>query len=181
MYATHLSVSGFKGISTPRSYALSPVTCILGDNGTGKSSILDAFKSVLTGTVPESALNVDSTEGTAEITFDNSTSLAVSLSEKGSSHLSCGKKITKKSAGEVREKIMNTPVDIVDVLLDSKQGAFDVKPEEFSRLVSDEIRSMVVRKLKEFGFSYVTMDLTGYRTGSMNETLDPQVREKAMT
>ena len=57
----------------------------------------------------------------------------------------------------------------------------EVLPDEFSRLVSDEIRSMVVRKLKEFGFSYVTMDLTGYRTGSMNETLNPQVREKAMT
>ena len=26
-------------------------------------------------------------------------------------------------------------------------------------------------KLKSFGFSYVTLDLLGYRTGSMNETL----------
>ena len=25
---------------------------------------------------------------------------------------------------------------------------------------------------KEYGFTYVTMDLTGYRTGSMNETLN---------
>ena len=105
MYATNLTVSGFKGINTPRHYSLSPVTCILGDNGTGKSSILEAFKAVLTGTVPDSALNVDSTDGIAEITFDNGTSLAVSLSDKGTSHLSCGKKITKKSAGDVREKI----------------------------------------------------------------------------
>ena len=141
MYATNLTVSGFKGINTPRHYSLSPVTCILGDNGTGKSSILEAFKAVLTGTVPDSALNVDSTDGIAEITFDNGTSLAVSLSDKGTSHLSCGKKITKKSAGDVREKIMNTPVDIVDVLLDSKQGAFDIKPEEFSRLVSGIIKA----------------------------------------
>ena len=141
MYATNLTVSGFKGINTPRHYSLSPVTCILGDNGTGKSSILEAFKAVLTGTVPDSALNVDSTDGIAEITFDNGTSLAVSLSDKGTSHLSCGKKITKKSAGDVREKIMNTPVDIVDVLLDSKQGAFNIKPEEFSRLVSGIIKA----------------------------------------
>ena len=171
MYATHLSVSGFKGISTPRSYALSPVTCILGDNGTGKSSILDAFKSVLTGTVPESALNVDSTEGTAEIIFDNGTSLAVSLSEKGSSHLSCGKKITKKSAGEVREKIMNTPVDIVDVLLDSKQGAFDVKPEEFSRLVSGIIRArMDASKL------YDRMNLSQQETDLLKDLYkDPEI------
>jgi len=32
-------------------------------------------------------------------------------------------------------------------------------------------RSAVVRQLRELGFSYVTADLEGYRTGSMNETL----------
>jgi PP-loop superfamily ATP-utilizing enzyme len=29
----------------------------------------------------------------------------------------------------------------------------------------------VIQALKELGFSYVTMDLVGYRTGSMNEIL----------
>ena len=33
------------------------------------------------------------------------------------------------------------------------------------------LREKIVSALREFGFSYVTMDLTGYRTGSMNETL----------
>jgi uncharacterized protein len=32
-------------------------------------------------------------------------------------------------------------------------------------------RDQIVKKLKEFGFNYVTMDLQGYRTGSMNEVL----------
>ena len=48
----------------------------------------------------------------------------------------------------------------------------EIMPEEFDKLVSDEIRTKVNVKLKKLGFSYVTMDLTGYRTGSMNETLD---------
>ena len=171
MYATNLTVSGFKGINTPRHYSLSPVTCILGDNGTGKSSILEAFKAVLTSTVPDSALNVDSTDGIAEITFDNGTSLAVSLSDKGTSHLSCGKKITKKSAGDVREKIMNTPVDIVDVLLDSKQGAFDIKPEEFSRLVSGIIKAkMDTAKL------YDRMNLSQQEIDLLNDLYkDPEI------
>jgi len=30
----------------------------------------------------------------------------------------------------------------------------------------------VVKRLKELGYTYVTLDLEGYRTGSMNETLD---------
>jgi len=32
-------------------------------------------------------------------------------------------------------------------------------------------RERIVRKLKELGYSYVAMDLRGYRTGSMNEVL----------
>ena len=38
-------------------------------------------------------------------------------------------------------------------------------------LMRDEIRKTIVISLKSFGFSYVTMDLSGYRTGSMNEVL----------
>lgn len=34
-----------------------------------------------------------------------------------------------------------------------------------------ENRKQIVEKLKSFGFKYVTMDIQGYRTGSMNEVL----------
>ncbi len=34
-----------------------------------------------------------------------------------------------------------------------------------------EHRAEITEKFKSYGFTYVTMDLTGYRTGSMNETL----------
>lgn len=39
----------------------------------------------------------------------------------------------------------------------------------------------VVAKLKEIGYTYVTMDLQGYRSGSMNETLGRDVMERGMT
>lgn len=45
----------------------------------------------------------------------------------------------------------------------------EVLPSEFGRLV--EAAPQLVRDFKALGFSYVTMDLAGYRTGSMNETL----------
>lgn len=46
----------------------------------------------------------------------------------------------------------------------------EVMPEDMDRLLgmSDEISA----GLKALGFSYVTMDLRGYRTGSMNEVLE---------
>ena len=45
----------------------------------------------------------------------------------------------------------------------------EISPDAFSTLLS--CREEVTAKCKARGFSYVTMDLTGYRTGSMNETL----------
>jgi uncharacterized protein len=47
----------------------------------------------------------------------------------------------------------------------------EIMPEEFPKLLDENNRQLVTSKFKEYGFTYVTMDLTGYRTGSMNETL----------
>lgn len=45
----------------------------------------------------------------------------------------------------------------------------EVLPEEFGLLVSHA--AQVADGLRSLGFSYVTMDLSGYRTGSMNQSL----------
>lgn len=47
----------------------------------------------------------------------------------------------------------------------------EILPEEFDRLIQGGVRERIYRRMKELGFSYVTLDLGGYRTGSMNETL----------
>ncbi len=43
--------------------------------------------------------------------------------------------------------------------------------EEFDRMLKINIRNSIVQYAKKQGFTYVTLDLQGYRTGSMNETL----------
>ena len=45
----------------------------------------------------------------------------------------------------------------------------EVLPEELERLLS--LRETVVNALRQAGFSYITMDLQGYRTGAMNEVI----------
>ncbi|MFW5985132.1 MAG: ATP-dependent sacrificial sulfur transferase LarE [Halanaerobiaceae bacterium] len=50
----------------------------------------------------------------------------------------------------------------------------EVAPEERKKFFDLEIMDRVARKLKEIGFDYVTMDLAGYRMGSMNEVLDDE-------
>lgn len=47
----------------------------------------------------------------------------------------------------------------------------ELLPEEFSKLLAEDVRTNVYLQLKSYGFTYVTLDLLGYRTGSMNETL----------
>ena len=47
----------------------------------------------------------------------------------------------------------------------------ELLPEELDRLLTPELRAEIAKKFRSFGFSYVTLDLQGYRTGSMNEGL----------
>ena len=47
----------------------------------------------------------------------------------------------------------------------------ELAPNEFDRLFDKETRDAVVQKFRAAGFTYVSLDLQGYRTGSMNETL----------
>ncbi len=47
----------------------------------------------------------------------------------------------------------------------------EVEPDEISRLASPEVRSAVTEKFKELQYLYTTLDLKGYRTGSMNAVL----------
>jgi uncharacterized protein len=47
----------------------------------------------------------------------------------------------------------------------------EVPAEDLPALVRGEVRGALVRHCRELGFAYVTVDLQGYRTGSMNEVL----------
>lgn len=48
----------------------------------------------------------------------------------------------------------------------------EVDPEEITRLASPAIRQRVMEKLQELGYLYITLDLNGYRMGSMNAVLN---------
>jgi uncharacterized protein len=48
----------------------------------------------------------------------------------------------------------------------------ELGPDEFQRAVG-ALRAEVIRAVKAAGYAYVALDLEGYRTGSMNETLQP--------
>jgi uncharacterized protein len=47
----------------------------------------------------------------------------------------------------------------------------EIPPQDFPRIVEEEMRNAIVENLKKLGYLYVTIDLAGYRTGSMNEPI----------
>lgn len=47
----------------------------------------------------------------------------------------------------------------------------EVAPSEIDRLCEKPIREAIVKKFKEIGFAYVSLDLQGFRSGSLNETI----------
>ena len=47
----------------------------------------------------------------------------------------------------------------------------EVGPEDFCILLDDERRRRVIERFREIGYSYVTLDLEGFRSGSLNEVL----------
>jgi uncharacterized protein len=47
----------------------------------------------------------------------------------------------------------------------------ELEPAELHRLLDDDLRERVVAAVRAAGYAYVTLDLQGYRTGSLNEAL----------
>ena len=56
----------------------------------------------------------------------------------------------------------------------------EVPPEDFASLLSDEIRNEITIRFKAIGYPYVTLDLNGFRSGSMNEVLSKSAKEEAL-
>lgn len=94
-----------------------------------------------------------------------------------SSRFVYGETISEEKLGMV-EKAEQLLLDLgfhqVRVRIHGLLARIEVMPEEFSKLMESDTREEIVRKFKEYGFTYVTMDLLGYRMGSMNETLNLQ-------
>ena len=52
-----------------------------------------------------------------------------------------------------------------------KMARIELVKDEIPRLYKDGLSDKLVERLKQIGFTYVTIDLQGYRSGSMNENI----------
>lgn len=50
----------------------------------------------------------------------------------------------------------------------------EVRPQDVAKLVAEPVRTKVIDTLKELGFGFVTIDMQGFRSGSLNEPLSEE-------
>ncbi|MBQ1311585.1 MAG: ATP-dependent sacrificial sulfur transferase LarE [Blautia sp.] len=85
-----------------------------------------------------------------------------------------GETITAEKLGMVEKAeqfLMDRGFSQLRVRIHGDLARIEVEPSEIPRLTDPGMSSQVSLYLKSLGFSYVTVDLQGYRTGSMNEVL----------
>ncbi|MFL2755801.1 MAG: ATP-dependent sacrificial sulfur transferase LarE [Dehalococcoidia bacterium] len=54
----------------------------------------------------------------------------------------------------------------------------EVNPSELSDFISEPLRSEINDEFKKIGYSYVTLDMEGFRSGSLNEILSDLAKKK---
>lgn len=83
-----------------------------------------------------------------------------------------GETLTEKNLSMVEaaeEFLLQADFKQFRVRVHGKIARIEILPEEFDRLL--KIREEISARFRALGFDYVTLDLQGYRTGSMNEGL----------
>lgn len=56
----------------------------------------------------------------------------------------------------------------------------EVRPQDIAKLVAEPVRAQIVAKLKALGFQFVAMDLQGFRSGSLNESLSDELKKATL-
>ena len=54
----------------------------------------------------------------------------------------------------------------------------EIEPSDFSAITSEPLRSEIKQEFKNIGYSYITLDLDGFRSGSLNEILSKLGKSK---
>jgi uncharacterized protein len=83
--------------------------------------------------------------------------------------------ITARALGAIEqaEDFMRQEIGLrqIRVRHHNKIARLEVEPSDLSRVLQQDVRQRIIDRLKELGYTYVTIDLEGFRSGSMNETL----------
>ncbi|MBI5233513.1 MAG: ATP-dependent sacrificial sulfur transferase LarE [Deltaproteobacteria bacterium] len=108
-------------------------------------------------------------------------SLCMGLSTWEKPNLAClssrfpyGTRITEervRKISECEDFLFNLGFRGFRVRFHNEIARIEVQSSDISRFLDNGVRGIIVMRFKEIGFTYVTVDIEGYRTGSMNEVI----------
>jgi uncharacterized protein len=85
-----------------------------------------------------------------------------------------GEKITEEKLARIEQAedyFHSIGYEQVRVRCHEETARIELPAEQVYQLCDDRLRSEITEKLKSIGFTYITLDLDGLRSGSLNETL----------
>lgn len=85
-----------------------------------------------------------------------------------------GEKINKEALRKIESAedfIKRQGVTQVRVRYHKDIARIEVEKQDIKRFVNGKFCDKITKRLKQLGFKYITLDLEGYRTGSLNEVL----------
>ncbi|KPU45899.1 NH(3)-dependent NAD(+) synthetase [Oxobacter pfennigii] len=94
-----------------------------------------------------------------------------------SSRIPYGQEITREKLGMIdiaEQYLLDKGFRQVRVRHHGEIARIEVAPNEREKFFSLNLMDETASKFKEIGFNYVTLDIKGYRTGSMNEALNKE-------
>ena len=98
-----------------------------------------------------------------------------------SSRFPYGTEITPErlqQVGRCEEFLQQSGLRSYRVRYHGEVARIEVAPDEIGQLLEESLRLAVVREFKAAGFTYIALDLEGYRTGSMTEVLPADTKGK---
>lgn len=101
-----------------------------------------------------------------------------------SSRFPYGHKITLEKLDQIEEGesfIRSLGYKQVRVRHHGEIARIEVDSDKISELTAQPLKDKITVKLKSLGFSYVTIDLEGFRSGSMNEVIGKDVKDGIKT
>ena len=85
-----------------------------------------------------------------------------------------GETITKEKLGMVEraeEKLLELGFRQMRVRIHGDMARIEIEKKDFEKIIRSEISELINKYFQELGFSYVTLDLGGYKMGSMNKNI----------
>lgn len=92
-----------------------------------------------------------------------------------SSRIPYGEEITKEKLQMVEQSeqlLADSGFRQYRVRIEGKNARIEIEENEFEKIIQKEIRTKIIENFKEIGFNYISLDLKGYRSGSLNEVLN---------